>query len=341
MRISAKPVQAYPLYLRPFFWNQKRKYGAVLDAALLWARAPKLFLGVALLYGMIDRRSSPIDPALRSLVTVRVSQINDCPFCVDINSATLLKRGVAMEKVEVLEHWRTSDQFDARERAALDYAEAITDSTRQVDDALVDRLRGYFDEDAIIELTGLIAFQNMSSRFNSALAVPAQGFCLLPDRAGAAREEAVERAARGGTIEGPAWQSEQIRQLITGLSEKSTAAFNRGDYAACAEQYAEDALMLLPDRPPIKGRKEIQDTLAAIAVDSGKLLPVELKEVVTSETMACCAGVCRFEQRTESGESRIEACKFVTVFLRQGDGSWKAVVDTFFPDTSNPDRRPS
>jgi len=112
MRVSAKPIGRYPFYLRPFFWNQRRKYGQVLQAALLWARSPKLFIGVAVLYGMIDRRSSPIDPALRSLVTVRVSQINDCPFCVDINSATLLKRGVSAEKVEALHVWRESLLFD-------------------------------------------------------------------------------------------------------------------------------------------------------------------------------------------------------------------------------------
>ena len=58
-----------------------------------------------MLYGMIDRRSSPIDAALRSLVTVRVSQINTCSFCVDLNSATLIKRGVSLEKVEALETW--------------------------------------------------------------------------------------------------------------------------------------------------------------------------------------------------------------------------------------------
>jgi uncharacterized peroxidase-related enzyme len=183
VRIAARPMGAYPWYLRPFFWNHKRKYGAVLEAALLWARTPKLFLGVALLYGMIDRKSSPIDPALRSLVTVRVSQINGCHFCVDINTATLLKRGVSMEKVQALEHWRESGLFNARERAALDYAEAATDSTRQVDDATAQRLREHFDDDAVIELTALIAFQNMSSKFNSALAVPPQGFCHLPSAA--------------------------------------------------------------------------------------------------------------------------------------------------------------
>lgn len=181
MRIMPKPLKAYSWYLRPFFWNQRRKYGAVLDSALLWARAPKLFLGMALLYGMIDRKSSPITPALRSLVTLRVAQINWCRFCIDLNTATLLERGVSLEKVEALENWRKSELFDGQERAALDYTEAVTRSVRQVEDHIMECLKGHFDDDAIVELTGLIAFQNMSSKFNSGLGISAQGFCRVPD----------------------------------------------------------------------------------------------------------------------------------------------------------------
>jgi AhpD family alkylhydroperoxidase len=184
MRIAARPLGAYPWYLRPFFWNQRRKYGQVLVAALLWARVPKLFLAVASLYGVVDRKGSPLDPALRSLLTVRVSQINHCPFCVDINGATLLRRGVSEDKLWALEDWRTSNLFDARERVALDYAEAMTRSDREVDDDLMARLKQHFDDDAVIELSALIAFQNMSSKFNAALAVPPQGFCRLPDQSG-------------------------------------------------------------------------------------------------------------------------------------------------------------
>ncbi|MFZ5790093.1 MAG: carboxymuconolactone decarboxylase family protein [Pseudomonadota bacterium] len=182
MRIEPRPVEDCPWYLRPFFWNQRRKYGVPLDSARLWARSPRLFLGVAFLYGMIDRKSSPLNPALRALVTVRVSQINWCPFCVDLNSATLLKRGASIEKVAALENWRESNLFDERERIALDYAEAVTQSDRRVDDVLMARLRQHFDDDAVVELTGLIAFQNMSSKFNSALGVPAQGFCRIPGK---------------------------------------------------------------------------------------------------------------------------------------------------------------
>ena len=178
--VNAKPVGQYPWYLRPFFRNQGRKYGSVLDSALLWARSPSLFIGVAVLYGMIDRRSSPLCPALRSLVTVRVSQINDCPFCVDLNSATLLRHGVCFDKVDALQNWRNSPLYDDRERISLEYAEAMTFSGQQVGDELIGRLREHYDDDAIVELTALIAFQNLSSKFNSALSVPAQGFCGVP-----------------------------------------------------------------------------------------------------------------------------------------------------------------
>ena len=149
---------------------------------LLWGRVPKLFVAVAMLYGVLDRRASPLDPVLRSLVTVRVSQVNGCRFCIDINSATLARRGGSQAKVDALAAWRDSDLFDAKERAALEYAEAMSDSTQRVTDAMLDRLRRIFDDDAVIELTGLIAFQNLSTKFNVALDAPAQGFCRLPER---------------------------------------------------------------------------------------------------------------------------------------------------------------
>ena len=190
LRVSLKPAQAYPWYLRPFFWNQRRKYGAVLDSALLWARSPKLFLGVALLYGMIDRKSSPIDPVLRSLVTVRVSQLNGCRFCVDLNSATLLRRGVDLEKVNALDNWQQSPLFTDTERIALAYAEAVTLRSSAIDDGLIQQLKSHFDEDAVVELTALIGFQNLSSKFNSALGVPPQGFCRVPRREGSEAAQA-------------------------------------------------------------------------------------------------------------------------------------------------------
>ena len=137
------------------------------------ARA-KVFLGVAFLYRMIDPNSSPLHPILRSLVTVRVSQLNGCRFCVDINSAKLIKRGVAPDKVGALDDWRQSSLFSENERIALEYAEAVALRSNAIDDDLMKRLKQHFDDDAIVELTALTAFQNLSSKFNSAFEVKPQ-----------------------------------------------------------------------------------------------------------------------------------------------------------------------
>lgn len=175
--ITTPKDHKFPWYVRLFFWNQRRKYGAVLEPARLWGRSPKVFATLASLYGAFDRGSSPLEPALRTLVTVRVSQINWCSFCVDINSATALKRGITDEKLSMLVDYPTSDLFSDKERAALAYTEVVTRSDQQPTAAHFEALHRYFDDDAIIELTGLIGFQNMSSKFNAALGVEPQGFC--------------------------------------------------------------------------------------------------------------------------------------------------------------------
>lgn len=182
LRVAPKPLNKYPLSLRLFFWNQKRKYGAVLDSALLWARSPWVFKTLALLYGAFDRRRSPITPQMRSLITVRVSQLNGCTFCVDLNTSVLMKRGVSEEKAFAVNDWRNDPQFDDKERVSLELAERMTRDPRTVDDALMAALRDFYDEDGVVELAGLIAFQNMSARFNTALGVEPQGFCRVPDR---------------------------------------------------------------------------------------------------------------------------------------------------------------
>ncbi len=74
-----------------------------------------------------------------------------------------------------MEAWEDSPHFDERERLALEYADAITFTNRDVDDDLFARLREHFSDDAIVELTAVIAWENASSKFNRALRVPSQG----------------------------------------------------------------------------------------------------------------------------------------------------------------------
>ena len=85
------------------------------------------------------------------------------------------KAGHPDEKILALDDWAGSDLFDAREKAALAYADAITLSDRDVDEALFSQVREHFDPDQIVELTAAIAWENASSKFNRALRIQSQG----------------------------------------------------------------------------------------------------------------------------------------------------------------------
>lgn len=180
MRIQPRKINEYPRLLRFIFRNQEKKYGQMLIPAMIWGRLPRLFILVALFFSFFERKKSPLDPVLRSLVMVRVSQINWCKFCVDLNSMFLLERAGSSEKQDALENWRESGVFSEQERTALEYTDAITYSDREVSEEIVKSLKKYFSDDEIVELTGLIAYQNLSSKFNSALDIPAQGLCKTP-----------------------------------------------------------------------------------------------------------------------------------------------------------------
>ena len=83
--------------------------------------------------------------------------------------------GVSEEKILALDEYTYSPLYDEKERVALEYADAITLSDRGVSDELFSRVRRFFDDDALIELTVAIAWENSSSKFNRALRVPSQG----------------------------------------------------------------------------------------------------------------------------------------------------------------------
>jgi uncharacterized peroxidase-related enzyme len=154
--------------------------GAPSESVRLWARSPRAFLAFLRLFRALDRAGSPLDPALRALVMVRVSQLNSCAFCVDLNGSRAIRRAIARDKLDALRDHAASQLFDDREKTALAFADAVTTTGGVVTVELRDALRARFSDDAIVELAALVAFQNMSSKFNFALDVPAQGLCPLP-----------------------------------------------------------------------------------------------------------------------------------------------------------------
>jgi alkylhydroperoxidase family enzyme len=173
---SIKTIREYPWYVRILFWFQKRKYGAVLESAKFWSRSPRVFLGLSSFFGALERKNSPIHPQLRSLIFIHISKIIQCPFCTDVNSAKFVDRLGNEDLLSELYQFDTSDLFSNKEKATLRYAEAISQTPNRVTDSLFADLKEHFTEDEIVELTALIAFQNCSSRFNTALKIPSQNF---------------------------------------------------------------------------------------------------------------------------------------------------------------------
>ena len=171
------PIESLPASLKPIAVMQKKHFGAVLNPTRWWGRMPRLFWLVALFVGFLERRRARLTPVLRSLLMTRVSQLCHCAFCIDANSLRLAERCGALDKVQAVSDWQGSALFTEQERAALAYAEAVTATPPQVDEALKRDLKRLFTDETITEMTALVAFQNLSARFNAALDIPAQGLC--------------------------------------------------------------------------------------------------------------------------------------------------------------------
>ncbi|HEX9424836.1 MAG TPA: hypothetical protein VF899_16475 [Pyrinomonadaceae bacterium] len=82
--------------------------------------------------------------------------------------------GVSEEKIDDLPNYVTSDLYSQAERVAFEFADAMTITGRDVSDELFARLREFYNDDSLTELTATIAWENASSKFNRALRVPSQ-----------------------------------------------------------------------------------------------------------------------------------------------------------------------
>lgn len=171
------PLKAIPLVLRPLTALQQRHFGQVLNPTRWWGRMPFLFWLVALFVGYLERRSSRLAPLTRAMVMTRVSQRCHCAFCIDANGLKVAERSNGTDKLLAVADWQRADIFSDAERAALAFADAMTATPPYLDEALKSQVRDHYDDAAITELSALVAFQNLSARFNSALEIPAQGLC--------------------------------------------------------------------------------------------------------------------------------------------------------------------
>lgn len=138
--------------------------------------APDVFQGMLALTAVVQKSS--LAPGLIDLVNQRVSQINGCAYCLDMHSKDLRARGETEQRIYMLSAWReVPDLYNARERAALAWAEAITRLTDQeVSDEVYDQARKEFSDKELAQLTlGIVAI-NGWNRLNVAFRTPAGNY---------------------------------------------------------------------------------------------------------------------------------------------------------------------
>lgn len=117
---------------------------------------------------------SGMDPKLLHLIKLRASQINGCAFCIDMHSKDARAAGETEQRLYELNAWRETPFYSERERAALEWTEALTlISQTHAPDDVFERVSAHFSEKEIVDLTYAIANINTWNRLAIAVrAVP-------------------------------------------------------------------------------------------------------------------------------------------------------------------------
>ena len=114
-------------------------------------------------------RQAGLDEKLLDLVRMRASQINRCAYCLDMHSKDARAAGETEQRLYGLEAWRETPYYSARERAALEWTEALTlVSETGVPDNVYERVRTQFSETELVHLSLAIVAINGWNRLNAA-----------------------------------------------------------------------------------------------------------------------------------------------------------------------------
>ncbi|GFE14845.1 hypothetical protein Sgleb_28920 [Streptomyces glebosus] len=157
----------------------------MLQPALAMGHHPKVLRSYFSFESKVARWKA-LDPALKTLAEMASAVTIGCSWCVDFGHWHADRLGLPLEKVSKVPDWRSHEEsFTELERLVMEYAEAMTATPPAVTDELAESLRGRLGDTAFVELTTMVAVENLRSRTNSALGLHSQGFsdaCAIPPR---------------------------------------------------------------------------------------------------------------------------------------------------------------
>jgi AhpD family alkylhydroperoxidase len=170
------------LYGRVLSTYARRTFGAIPDNAYVLFHHKDVLKAVLKLEGRVSKWDR-LDPTLKSYAQLASAGVIGCSWCLDFGYFMARNDGLDLAKVREVPRWRESDVFTPLERDVLEYAEAMSTTPLTVTDAMVAGLVDQLGPAAVVELTQMVALENMRSRFNSAAGLQSQGYsdvCELP-----------------------------------------------------------------------------------------------------------------------------------------------------------------
>ncbi len=132
-----------------------------------WNNAPQVLRYIMDIKKYLE--GSDLDTQLSHLVLLRISQVNGCKFCIDTHAKEALRDGETQARLDVLASWRDSAEFSEPEKAALEWAEILTNVTpKGTSVEQYAAVHSHFNERDLVDLTFLISTMNAWNRVSIA-----------------------------------------------------------------------------------------------------------------------------------------------------------------------------
>ena len=187
---AVEPDRAGPLG-RLVYRYARRRFGAVPEPIAVSRHHPGLFWAGLLAEQGWSLAARKLPARVRELAVYRTATVVGCSWCVDFGTMLQRLEGLDVERLRRIDDYATDPLFAADERLAVAYADAMTAQPMTVTDDQVAELERTFGRAGLVELTQVIAVENLRARSNHALGITDQGF----DAACRVRTGAVSGAA--------------------------------------------------------------------------------------------------------------------------------------------------
>jgi alkylhydroperoxidase family enzyme len=177
-RIAAKEITGpYGVLVKTF---SKRMFGRVPESlGVMWHNVPVLKATMG--FGQKVQKWDQCDRSLKSFAHMAVASFIGCSWCLDFNYFMAFNEGLDVDRAREIPQWRKSEVFTPLEREVFAYAEAMSNTPPTVTDQMVAGLLAQLGPAAVVELTSVIGFANLTTRGNVALGIESEGFAAACD----------------------------------------------------------------------------------------------------------------------------------------------------------------